>query len=743
VENGPEAFVEESPVTQPSRGVTLAVTCVAAFMLILDMSIIPVALADIQRQLGGDLASLQWVIDAYTLSLAGLLLTAATLGDRIGRRRIFLMGLVVFTLASAGCAIAWSPVSLDLIRAVQGIGASLLFGTATPLVAAAFTDAAARARAIGVLSAVLTAASAAAPLIGGLLVNGPGWRWIFLVNLPLAVLALLLSPRIVESRSSSPRTTDWPGVLLLTSWLLAGLLALIRGSTDGWGSLRILSLLATAAILLAGFVIRELTARQPMLDLKLFTMPRFSGLSIGAFTSAATFTAATTYITLYLMNGLGHSPLQAGLCLLPMTLPAFATAPLTASVMTRLPLWSLAGGSVALCGTGLVLAAFVKDTSDWTALVPGLVIGGIGIGMSGPVIPAGTLTTVEPDRSGMATGTINTLRHAGVAVGVASLGAIFQHIATSRSTNLLATTPLPEKVRSRLAEAVGTGAGTGIADAVPPPLRTAVATAGRTASAESLSRILLVAGLVALAGTLLSTPLIARQPRLTQLPRQATHTPQPSPREELHPATRGGLYPATRGGLYPATAAPPYRITPPQPDPGTPPRPAPSPRRQARLADQAAAPRSWPIAQPGPPEADRWTARHGFPPKNGRAELRRQQELADVVCDLRRSLPELHGVMIASTDGLPIVHDFSHGMAQQVAAVAATTVNVGRRMPERTQYGRLSEAVIKGDSGCLFVFSVDDDGILVMAGPVNPDIDMIRIEAQAASETISRVLARR
>jgi predicted regulator of Ras-like GTPase activity (Roadblock/LC7/MglB family) len=393
-------------------------------------------------------------------------------------------------------------------------------------------------------------------------------------------------------------------------------------------------------------------------------------------------------------------------------------------------MWSLIGGAVVLSGIGLVLAAFVKGTSDWTVFLPGLVIGGIGVGMVGPVIPAATLTTVEPDRSGMATGTINTLRHVGVAVGVAGLGAIFQNIATSRAATLLGKTPLSEEARSRLANAVGTGAGTGIADAVPPPLRTAVAAAGRTASADSLSRILLVGGLVALASTLLSTPLVARQPRLA-LPRQKAPAADVSLRREWSSATET------------ESAVIPDQITPPQPSPATSPHLVSSLGRQARLTDEALGQLIGAGAWPGSAAPAHRAARHRYPPKEGRRELRRQQELADVIHGMRRSLPELRGVMIASMDGHPISHYFPHGAAEQIAAMAAMALGVGGRITERTQPGRLGEAVLQVVSGCLFVFSVEDDGILVMSGPANPDLDLIRIVAQTASETISRVLTRR
>lgn len=507
-----ERFLDtEPPAHRP--GWTLAVVCVAVFMLLLDVTVVAVALAEIQRDLGGDLASLQWVVDAYTLTLAGFLLSAATLGDRIGRRRIFVAGLVVFTAASAGCAAAWSPLSLNLFRGVQGVGGALLFGTALPLLGAAFTTPRGHARAIGAFGASLTAATAVGPLVGGLLVDGAGWRWIFLVNLPIGALALLASTQVTESRSTSPRAADWPGTVLLVSGLFAVLLGLIRGNPDGWTSGRVLALLVGGAVLFAGFLARELRAREPMLDLELFRRVGFAGVGLGSFAVSATLVAATTYLALFLQNGLGYSPLGTGVRVLPLTLAAFVAAPVTARLLHRVPMWVLVGGGLALAGVGLVLTARVDGTSEWTVFLPGFVIAGIGLGVSGAATSAAALAAVEPARAGMATGAVNTLRQVGVAAGVAVLGALYQHTATDRAgtllTSALGPAPVPVDTRDRLADAVGAGAGLRVADAVPGPLRAGVAEAARTASAQGLSQILLLSGLVALAAALVSGALIA------------------------------------------------------------------------------------------------------------------------------------------------------------------------------------------------------------------------------------------
>jgi EmrB/QacA subfamily drug resistance transporter len=500
-----------SPAHRP--GWTLAVVCVAVFMLLLDVTVVAVALADIQRDLGGELASLQWVVDAYTLTLAGLLLTAATLGDRIGRRRIFIAGLVVFTAASAGCAAAWSPLSLNLIRGVQGIGGALLFGTALPLLGAAFTTPRGHARAIGAFGASLTAATAVGPLVGGLLVDGAGWRWIFLVNLPIGVLALMATRQMTESRSDSPRVADWTGTALLVGGLFTVLLGLIQGNPDGWTSPRVLALLGGGVVLFAAFVAYEMWVAEPMLDLSLFRRAGFTGVGLGSFAVSATLVAATTYLALFLQNGLGYSPLATGIRVLPLTLASFVAAPLTARLLHRVPMWVLVGGGLLLAGAGLVLTARVDGTSEWTVFLPGFVIAGVGLGVTGSALSGAALAAVEPGRAGMATGAVNTLRQVGVAAGVAVLGALFQHTATDRAGTLFASTlgtaPVPENTRERLAEAVGSGAGIRVAEMLPEPLRAGVAEAARTASAQGLSQLLLLSGLVALGASLVSGVLIA------------------------------------------------------------------------------------------------------------------------------------------------------------------------------------------------------------------------------------------
>jgi len=406
---------------------TLIAVCVAIFMLLLDITVVNVALPDIQRSLHSSFQDLQWVVDAYSLTLAAFLLTGGALADLFGRRLLFTIGLVVFTASSAACGLSSTPLILNLARGVQGVGGALMFATSLALIAQAFHGRE-RGTAFGVFGAVTGAAVAAGPLIGGVITSAVGWQWIFFVNLPIGLFAVALTlMRVSESRDPAATGVDWMGLLTFSGSLFLLVFALVRGNGLGWGSTEIVSMLAGAGVLIVLFLLAEIRQERPMLDLSLFRRPAFTGANIVAFTVSSSAFAMFLYLTLYIQNVLGYSPLQAGLRFLPTTLLMFAVAPLAGRLSVRVPIRLLLGVGLLFVGAGLFAMSTITPTSGWTALIPGFVLQGIGVGLINPPLASAAIGVVPHARSGMASGANSTFRQVGIATGIAGLGAVFQH----------------------------------------------------------------------------------------------------------------------------------------------------------------------------------------------------------------------------------------------------------------------------------------------------------------------------
>jgi EmrB/QacA subfamily drug resistance transporter len=424
------------PTEIDSRRWTLVAVCVTTFMLLLDITVVNVALPRIQGDLHASLTGLQWVVDAYALALAALILTAGALADRYGRRLLFGFGVVVFTAASAVCGAAWNIAALDIARGVQGIGGAALFATALALIGHEY-----RGReffgAIAVWGATIGAAVASGPLVGGLLTDGLGWRWVFFVNVPVGCFALFVAlRRMVESRDEGTVRTDIAGLVTFSAALFLIVFGLLRGNTEGWTSALILSTITAGVAMLVLFVIVELTQQRPMLDMSLFRQPAFVGVSLSTFAIGAGMFAMFPYLSIYLQDVLGTSPLGAGLRFLPLTVFVFVVPLATRNIALRSPAWLLAGVGLVLVAVSLFLMYGVSASSHWTTLLAGFVVGGIGIGLANPTLAAAALRVVDPARSGMASGFNNTCRLAGVAIGVAGLGAVLEHaVGNSLATN--------------------------------------------------------------------------------------------------------------------------------------------------------------------------------------------------------------------------------------------------------------------------------------------------------------------
>lgn len=411
---------------------TLGAVCVATFMLLIDITIVNVALPDIARDLGSSFTDLQWVVDAYALSLASLLLTAGSLADLFGRRRVFVLGLGMFTAASLLCGLATSPDFLNLARAAQGIGGAAMFATALALLAQAFIGPE-RGTAFGIWGATIGAAVAIGPLVGGFLVEHVSWQSIFLINLPIGIAAILVAlAKVSESSDPEHGGIDWAGLVTFSGGLFLLVYALVRGNAEGWTSGMIVGLLLGAAVLLTAFVVVESRGARPMLDLTLFRRPAFAGAAIVAFCLSAGMFALFLYLTLYLQNTLSLSPLETGVRFLPMTVVSFFAAPLAGRLQSRVPMRWLFFTGMSLVGTGLLLMRNVGPASGWTALLAGFVVAGAGIGITNPSIATTAIGVAEARRAGMASGINNTFRQVGIATGIAGLGALFEHLISSR-----------------------------------------------------------------------------------------------------------------------------------------------------------------------------------------------------------------------------------------------------------------------------------------------------------------------
>jgi EmrB/QacA subfamily drug resistance transporter len=404
---------------------TLAAVCSATFMLLLDVTIVMVALPDIRTELGASLTQVQWVTDAYALALAALLLTAGTLADRFGRRRVFVGGLVVFTLGSLLCGIAADPGLLIASRALQGIGGAMLFATSLALLATTYHGRD-RGTAFGAWGAVTGISTALGPVLGGLITTGISWRGIFLVNIPIGVAALAVTLAFVgESKAPHSRRLDWAGMVTFSLSLLALVYGLTETGERDWGDGVVVGSLIAAAVLFVAFIVSELRVDAPMFDLSLLRVPTFVGGSVAAFAMNGSLYAALMYFVLYLQDGLGYDALGTGLRMLVMSGCSMVASIVAGRLSQRVPARWFIGPGLLLVGVGLVVMTGLHDSSSWTHLIPGLIVAGTGGGLVNPPLASTAVGVVDVHRSGMASGVNTTFRQVGIAVGIAVYGSVF------------------------------------------------------------------------------------------------------------------------------------------------------------------------------------------------------------------------------------------------------------------------------------------------------------------------------
>ena len=421
------------------KWVTLAAVSFGLFMIMLDNTVVNVALPTMEKDLHVTLASLEWVVIAYALTFAALLITGGKLADLYGRRRIFVVGLAVFTLSSLACGMAPNAGFLIGARAVQGVGAALMNPATLSIITATFPPRQ-RGQAIGIWAGVSALALAIGPLAGGLIVDNIGWNWIFFINVPVGVLGIVVSQFfITESRDTShEQSVDFPGLVTSAGALFALSYALIEGNQRGWSSAEILGLLAAAAVLLVAFLVLESRQRLPMLDLSLFRISSFVGANVVALLVSLGMFGVFFFISLYVQNILGYSPTKAGAVFLPMTILIILIAPVAGKLSDRIGGRWLMGGGMTLLGISLLFYQRLGLHSNFWTLLPSLVLGGIGMALTMSPMTSVAMGSVPVDKAGVGSGVLNSFRQMGGSLGIAVMGAILASYLHAAPGTLLA-----------------------------------------------------------------------------------------------------------------------------------------------------------------------------------------------------------------------------------------------------------------------------------------------------------------
>jgi EmrB/QacA subfamily drug resistance transporter len=394
-------------------------------MVALDALVVTTALSTIRLELGASIEALQLTMNAYNLSFAVLLLTGAALGDRFGRRRLFIAGLTLFVAASAACALARSAGALIAARAVQGAGAALVMPLAMALLSAAFPPQE-RGKALGIFSGLTGLALIAGPVVGGAIAEGIAWQWIFWINVPIGLIAVaLVRSRIPESFGSGA-AIDMPGVVLVTGAALAAVWALMRGNDAGWASPEVIVVLVVGALLAIAFVAWERRARAPMVPMRFFGSRAFASGNTACFLYSASLYGTVFFMAQFLQTAQGHGPLGAGLRLLPWTATLFVVAPVAGALVNRVGERTLIAGGLILQAIGMAWVALIAAPDlAYAALVAPLVLAGAGVSMAMPAAQNAVLNSVAHTEVGKASGTFNMFRFLGGVCGIASAVAVF------------------------------------------------------------------------------------------------------------------------------------------------------------------------------------------------------------------------------------------------------------------------------------------------------------------------------
>ena len=499
----------------------LVAICTGTFMLLVDITIVNVALPDMAKDLQTSFSQLQWVVDIYALALAALVLGAGSLADLFGRRRLYLIGLVLFAVASLASGLAPSAGFLIAARGLQGLGGAIMFATTIALINSSY-EGRDRGTAFGVWGAVVGAAAALGPILGGALTE-LSWRWIFFVNLPITVLAVVLTVQAVEeARQPNAPRPDLPGIALFTLGAGAVVFGLVRAASHGWSPVASWAPIAGGLVVLAGWVLVELRRENPMLDVTLFRRRSLTGIMLGALLLNGAAFAALIFTSLWLQSIGGLSPLQAGCVFIPLSVTSFFVAGGAGRFLQTKPPRFVLGVGLLLVGVGSLLMTMIGEHSTWRVLVAGLAVLGAGVGMANPTLASAALAAVPRERSGMASGAVNTARQLGFAIGVAGLGTVFTTAATSSLRSAGAPDP------SGLASALSAGQAGKVAAAVPPQARAQVLSTLGSAYADGLREVFLVCGIAGIIGGVLVLLLVRADPPGAGQPAPADRDAQPA-----------------------------------------------------------------------------------------------------------------------------------------------------------------------------------------------------------------------
>lgn len=517
---------------------TIGAMCFGLFMIMLDNTVVNLALPTIQRQLGAGFTELQWIVDAFVLLLASLMLTGGTIGDLYGRKRAFLIGLTIFTLGSLACALAPSVGVLIGARAVQGIGAAVMLPSTLAILTNTFPDYKERAQAIGIWAGVSGIALALGPLLGGVMVDSLGWQSIFYINVPIGIVAFVMCLRVVkESSDPQGRSLDLPGQVLGVVGLGTLTYALIEANNYGWGSALILSLFGIAAVTLTVFVLVELRSRSPMLQLSFFRNRTFFGANLVGLLVSFAFFGMLMFLALFLQNIQGYSATRAGLMQLPTTLAVVVCSILSGRIVGRYGARAPITVGMVLMGAGLLLFTTVQPTTPFAGFWWILAIVGAGNGLVMSPVTTAVMSSVPRARAGMASATSNTTRQVGGVFGIALLGSIVTQRFTSSLAAGLEPLGLPADASEKILAIAQQGRGSGSAAAIPGVDGEAIHTLINNSFTSGLHAALWVSGTLLLVGAVVAAVLVRGTAPHHQVAREAAVKASPDGIEpHLRPA---------------------------------------------------------------------------------------------------------------------------------------------------------------------------------------------------------------